>query len=149
MTAKDCAKYIIHQSDVSNKPMTNLRLQKTLYYAQGYSYRALGEKLFDDEFEHWQYGPVVPDVYFEYSVNGASKIPSPEDYPPISNKFAKILNKVVATCNEFASSDLVERTHQEDPWKNTSASETISNDSIKQFFTKEDNNPLNIQLNNI
>lgn len=142
MTAKDCAKYIIQQSFSSDKPMTNLRLQKTLYYIQGYFYRNSNKKLFDDEFEHWQYGPVIPDVYFEYSTNGASRIYPSEDNSSIPVENPTLLNRIISACSKLASSDLVEKTHQEDPWKNTSSSETISNESIEKYFKA--NNPLNL-----
>lgn len=55
------AKYIL-----SLQPMTNLRLQKTLYFIQVAFLLTRERGIFDDEIEAWQYGPVVPSVYNEY-----------------------------------------------------------------------------------
>ena len=55
------AKYIL-----SLRPMTNLRLQKTLYFIQVAFLLTRERGIFDDEIEAWQYGPVVPSVYNEY-----------------------------------------------------------------------------------
>ena len=44
-------------------PLTNLRLQKLLYYAQAWSLVVRESELFSDEVEAWRYGPVVPSVY--------------------------------------------------------------------------------------
>lgn len=46
--------------------MTNLKLQKMLYYQQGFHLAYFGTPLFDDEIEAWMYGPVVPSVYNHY-----------------------------------------------------------------------------------
>lgn len=55
------AKFIL-----SRRPMTNLRLQKTLYFIQVAFLLTRERGIFDDEIEAWQYGPVVPSVYNEY-----------------------------------------------------------------------------------
>ena len=43
--------------------MSNMKLQKMLYYEQGYHLAAFGTPLFDEDIEAWMYGPVVPCVY--------------------------------------------------------------------------------------
>ena len=40
--------------------MSNMKLQKMLYYQQGYHLAAFGTPLFDEDIEAWMYGPVVP-----------------------------------------------------------------------------------------
>ena len=54
--------------------MTNLRLQKLLYFAQGWYLARYGKPLFSDEIEAWTYGPVVPEVYQTYKPNGKDGI---------------------------------------------------------------------------
>ena len=54
--------------------MTNLRLQKLLYFAQGWHLARYGKPLFDDDIEAWQYGPVVPSVYNAYKQYGRGGI---------------------------------------------------------------------------
>jgi uncharacterized phage-associated protein len=43
--------------------MTNLRLNKILYFAQIISLLENGRPLFLDDFEAWDLGPVIPSVY--------------------------------------------------------------------------------------
>ena len=66
--AIDIAKYIINKSIDFNRPISNLQLQKILYYVQGeYIKVTKGCKLFDEDLEAWAYGPVVPEVYYEFN----------------------------------------------------------------------------------
>lgn len=59
--------------------MTNLRLQKMLYFAQGYHLAQYGKPLFDDEIEMRHNGPFVPVVYNVYSKYGSTGISEPID----------------------------------------------------------------------
>ena len=43
--------------------MSNLKLQKMLYYEQGFHLAAFDTPLFDENIEAWMFGPVVPEVY--------------------------------------------------------------------------------------
>ena len=57
-------------------PITNLKLQKLLYFVQGEYSRVKGTRLIADDFYAWQLGPVVPNVYAEYSIFSSSTLPS-------------------------------------------------------------------------
>lgn len=65
--ASDIAKKLIFkaQNDEPNggEKLTNLKLQKLLYYQQGFHLAVFGIPLFNEDVEAWMYGPVVPDVY--------------------------------------------------------------------------------------
>lgn len=52
----------------SNKkqPISNLKLQKILYYAWIDYYKRTGNALFLNDICAWQLGPVIPDVYYEF-----------------------------------------------------------------------------------
>lgn len=73
--ALDIAKKLIFlaQQDEANggECLTNLKLQKLLYYQQGFHLAAFDAPLFNDSMESWMYGPVVPVVYDTYSHCGA------------------------------------------------------------------------------
>ena len=72
-SAKAVAAYIIQKANrmgngnpelSGNNDLTNLKLQKMLYFAQvEYMKTHGGEVLFPDDIEAWQYGPVVKNVY--------------------------------------------------------------------------------------
>ena len=59
MNAIDLSKNIIAYAAMNECQVTNLKLQKTLYYVQGYYLYRFGKPLFDDEIVNWAYGPVV------------------------------------------------------------------------------------------
>lgn len=58
------ADYIICLAHHSNVFLSTAKLHKLLYLLQGW-YLALsgGESLFDDDFEGWKNGPVLPSIY--------------------------------------------------------------------------------------
>lgn len=78
-TAKEVADYIVWSAQKNNKKITNLKLQKILYFLQAYNLCSHGDRLFDDPIEKWKFGPVVPDVYHEYKNFGAKVIPGVPD----------------------------------------------------------------------
>ena len=70
--AESVAKYICEQADWK---ITNLELQKIMYLSQMiYMGRNAGDYLFDGDFEAWDYGPVIPELYHKVKQFGAGKI---------------------------------------------------------------------------
>ena len=63
-SAHNVAIYIINWCLDHNVPITNLKLQKLLYFVQGEYSRVKGTRLIADDFYAWQLGPVVPNVLF-------------------------------------------------------------------------------------
>lgn len=79
--AADVAACIVNMAISNGKPVSNLQLQKILYFAQrDYIRSHNGNVLFPDSFEAWQYGPVVPSVYRSYSIFGGSPIFKAAEY---------------------------------------------------------------------
>lgn len=60
--ALSIARYIIDKCTKERYPISNLQLQKILYYIQR-EFLQQGMKAFPEEIEAWQFGPVVPEVY--------------------------------------------------------------------------------------
>ena len=75
-SAKEVARYIIDYSCDQGRTVSNLRLQKLLYFVQVEFLVNRGKACFKDEIHAWHYGPVVPEVYYEYRMYGPSTIPS-------------------------------------------------------------------------
>ena len=65
-SAVDVAKYIVSYSTQQGKSISNLKLQKMLYYLWVDYYKSTGRELYVDDICAWQFGPVVPDVYYEF-----------------------------------------------------------------------------------
>ena len=59
--------------------MTNARINKLLYFAQGWHLAKTGEPLFNDNIEAWDYGPVVHSVYSEFKRYGKNIITEPSE----------------------------------------------------------------------
>ena len=115
--------------------LSNLKIQKLLYYAQGCSLASLGKVLFEDDILAWKHGPVVESVYQKYHRYGRSGISEIPDYPVLNPEIELLL---INTYNKFArysAWELVNLTHREDPWRLTPINQPISLILIKNFFT--------------
>lgn len=135
--------YIISLFEEQNCKITNLKLQKILYYIQGYFFKHFGEEAFADEIYSWQYGPVVPVVYYQYNHCGACPLKSEGTQNiQLEQKAEALIHKIVKKCMPIPSSTLVGKTHSELPWKSTEMGSVISKQDIRMFF--KFNNPLEI-----
>ena len=72
-SAEIMAGYTVSKCINDGLPISNLQLQKILYYIQK-RYLTDNKTAFDDDFEAWQFGPVIPLVYYKYSGFGAMPI---------------------------------------------------------------------------
>jgi len=119
--------------------ITNLKLQKLLYYVQGISLLVFGKKAFPEEIKAWIYGPVVNEVYQNYKDNHGKEIILENDENNI-NKIPygthKIVETVVSNYGSMEANKLIDFTHEEDPWKNTEINKEIKVDLIKEYFEK-------------
>lgn len=137
------AEYVIKYSTLSGMPVSNLRLQKVLYFIQAEFMVSTNSECFNDRIEAWDLGPVVPTVYRKYKVFGASSIPidSSKDAERIINsKDRKMMNETINQCNKYSTSTLVEITHNQDPWikaRNSCFSKVISPESLYEYFKEE------------
>ncbi|MGA9062822.1 MAG: type II toxin-antitoxin system antitoxin SocA domain-containing protein [Terracidiphilus sp.] len=136
MTAREVARYFVSLVDEdAGDSISNLKLQKLLYYAQGFHLAFFDRPLFDEAVRAWAHGPVVPQIYHEYKEFGANSIPvaqvNLEDYPKETREF---LDEVYSVYGQFSATKLRDLTHCEPPWANTPQSVTISHESMKEFF---------------
>lgn len=72
-TALEISKYIISKCTKEKCPISNLQLQRLLYVLQR-EFLIRDKLLFFDDFEAWEFGPVVPNVYYKYCGFGAIDI---------------------------------------------------------------------------
>lgn len=115
--------------------ITNLKLQKLLYYAQGYYLARKNDPLFKEDFIAWEHGPVIRKVYDEYKKNGAKGIEYNEDFNiSIDRETEIILNEVYEKFGQFSAWKLRDMTHQEMPWRTTTRNDIISKEKIKEYF---------------
>ncbi len=121
--AKDIAKYIISvfQTIPTNEiegDLTNLKLQKLLYYIQVSSLKQLNKLAFDNTIEAWKYGPVIPDVYYNYNSYGRNVITIKQPVFSLESPQLKIItDKVIEDKGQYTGIALMRMTHKEQPWK--------------------------------
>lgn len=68
------AKWFVAWAGVNDADLSNLKLQKLLYYAQGYHLARLCQPLFLESLQAWAHGPVVESVYHRFKVFGSSDL---------------------------------------------------------------------------
>lgn len=137
----DVAKYFLCKSNEEvGDAISNLKLQKLVYYAQGFSLALLGRPLFEDSLEAWMHGPVVPALYRAYKAYGANGIPVPTDFDPsaLSADEARLLDEVYDVYGQYSAWKLRQLTHSEAPWQDNYSegftSQPIPLSEMEQFF---------------
>ena len=137
--ALDVAKYIIAYCKKNHKPVSNLKLQKILYFVQAQFLVEEGEPCFYNKIEAWELGPVVPDVYHHYKAYGSNPIVLFKDGNfGISFHDRQVINQIVDLCNRHTVSELIDFTHRQTPWiqaQEQGYNTQITNDSIRKFFS--------------
>ncbi|MDR1041744.1 MAG: DUF4065 domain-containing protein [Deltaproteobacteria bacterium] len=68
------ANWFIERNRKESGDLTHLKLQKLLYFAQGWHLAYYDVPLFEDPIEAWKYGPVVRSVYFALSRRGKNEV---------------------------------------------------------------------------
>lgn len=121
--------------------MTQKKLQKLCYYAQGWYAGLTGKKLFDNDLEAWVHGPVCPKLYEKYKIYGYNEIPKINTY--IGNEELKgIVEQIYRIYGKLDGDQLEELTHKEKPWINArkgiesweSSNEKIQFVDMEEYF---------------
>lgn len=120
VAAKDVAAFLtfLAQNGVEEDLLTHLRLQKLLYYVQGWSLALRGVVMFPDRIEAWAHGPVVPSIYHTLKDSGSKPFSleaEPNDFN-MSDEERAFVAEVWEEYKSFAALKLREMTHSESPW---------------------------------
>ena len=153
----DISRFIINYCDKKDYSLSNLKLQKILYFVQAYyvSYTESQNPCFKENIEAWDFGPVVPVAYHEYKRFGSASIPKvttyiefdPNDFwnsklveyddSVISIKDKNIIELLVDKFSQYSTTTLVRITHDQSPWINAHAqgnNNVISIEAIRSYF---------------
>ncbi len=141
MTAREAAEYFLVRAAADDEGMTLLKLQKLLYYAQGF-HLALngGEPLFDEPILRWEHGPVVRSIWEAYAeFRGGRLIDAPAEinmgrYDQESREF---LDEVWVVYGQFSAWKLRDMTHDERPWAETAQNQEIPRALMTEFFLQQ------------
>lgn len=110
-TAIDLSRYIVSKCIKDNSPISNLQLQKILYYIQK-DYLCRDDFAFSDIIEAWQFGPVVPNVYYHYCGYGAMPIFFTCETFEIESKDKTSIDKIIEEKRTLSPWALVAETHK-------------------------------------
>lgn len=115
-SAVELARNILKMCVEDGHPISNLQLQKILYFVQVDFLKNTGRPIFSDQIEAWRFGPVVPNAYYEFCCFGGMAIP---DIPrgPYANLLEKEEIRLSGLVNEkrkLSAWEMVEQTHRED-----------------------------------
>ncbi len=149
LDALDIARYLVQIGYSDETPeesslLSPLRLQKFLYYCQGYSLALLDRPLFHEPIEAWVLGPVVRSVFsrFQGQKNGIT----PEAIGGASAELTPIqqelLRMVWREYSQYTPAELVQKTHSEPAWiearrglpDTAPCANVLSNDTMKTYF---------------
>ena len=145
--AIDVANFFVDYFRDSDDPMTKLRLQKFLYFAQGESLARFGRPLFDDKIKALKLGPAVTAIDSEYP-KGKGPVKIVGDYDPhiFAMEDLELLLDVAVFYGNFSNAALVKLSHEENgPWaavhRPTGPPAVITQDSIREYFESRDGIP--------
>lgn len=149
-TASSVANEFISLSKRQNIPITNMKLVKLMYIAQGLSLSILDRPIFkDDTIEAWKYGPVVPSIYHEFKHFKSEPITAKsmvlenewENYhePSLTDEEDKKIVKLTWNLYKKTSpKELVSSTHRPGtPWSLTyryGENKVIDNQLIRKYY---------------
>lgn len=139
--------------------MTPKKLQKLLYYCYSWHLALTAEnnakeeiqncRLFDNNFQAWVHGPVVPEVYHHFKTYQGNVIEksgfddiSPQDF--LNSDEIGNIDDVADTYGTFNGRDLELLSHDELPWKEAregydplqSSNNIISDTTIYDYYSK-------------
>ena len=131
----------IHR-DLFDESPSSMKLQKLCYYAQGYAL-AEGNELFPDDFQAWQHGPVVYDLYTKYQDYQWRQIDADVDEPDNANY--EFLRDIVSAYGRYDGAALSTMTHRDKPWieargdidESAGSNALITKGSLKEFFSSK------------
>lgn len=144
--AIEVARYIVQLAAEQEEPdaLTPLRVQKLLYYAQGWHLAVYGIPLFVEPIEAWMHGPVVRDVYGYLSSHGnlgvdPAVIGAPQH---LSEEHKTYLRGFWDSYRDFSAYRLYKATHTEQPWLDARkgvepgerSNQRIPQEAMRDFF---------------
>lgn len=124
--------------------ITHLKLQKLVYYAQAWSLALFDRPLFEEDFQAWMHGPVLPSLYHRHKDYKYEPLPAPEGAVDLDPDTEALLTDLLNTYGEKSAKALEELTHQEEPWIRARGGlsieeycrEIIPKDHMKEFYRR-------------
>jgi uncharacterized phage-associated protein len=156
--AKAIANEFLELARKEGKTLTQMQLQKLVYFAYGWYLVITGKRLIDERVEAWQWGPVIPSIYKEFKRFGSSPITElahevtfkegklrfsavrlQSDDPEADALALQVIKRVWETYGKYSASALSNMTHAPNsPWTKTPEKEIkgtdIPDELIIEYF---------------
>lgn len=153
---REIANFILDTCKQANQPVTNLALQKILYFCHVWSLIDFDKPLIKHNFEAWQYGPVLQYVYREFKdfdrkpittralrINPNTGLKEKAQYQ-FDQDTSNLLKRVINFYGRLSAGQLVDLSHAPNgPWSKVwnhdekiKPGMKIDNDDIKSFYSK-------------
>jgi uncharacterized phage-associated protein len=140
---QDIADWFISRFDDDDAGLSHLKLQKLIYYAQAWSLALNETPLFDEDFEAWAHGPVVPSLWMDFREFGWNDLPVPKSCPEFDEDTENLLEDVYGAYGEYSAKRLEAMTHREDPWLKArgglqaeeKSNKKISKSTLRRYYT--------------
>lgn len=137
-SALDVAPYVISRSNRAGA-ISNLKLQKVLYFIQAEFLVVQNAPCFAEQIEAWDFGPVVPVVYYCYRIYSGAAIPLLQDdgFCLFNKRDKKLADGVIDECEKYSAAELADIVHRQTPWREAYRRRgIITNESLKEFFNE-------------
>lgn len=136
------ADYLLAECKERGELLTNLKLQKLLYYAQAWSLALRDKELFDEDFKAWVHGPVLLSQYHRFKNNGWYAITDCVGRPALDESEVKHLDEIVDVFGPETAVALELMTHREKPWLDARgdlaphepSTSVITKQSMREFY---------------
>jgi|InofroStandDraft_1065614.scaffolds.fasta_scaffold133499_2 uncharacterized phage-associated protein len=122
-SALDIANYVLgYYCEKSVSGISNLKLQKILYFLQAEFLVSKRKPLFKEDIEALDFGPVVHEVNKRFQIYGGAKIPynlidPKKNYKSrISNRDKETINNMLDVLDHYSSTALLNIIHRQKPW---------------------------------
>ena len=140
--AEQIANYLLIASRKRGENLTNLKLQKLLYYAQAWFLATQDVSLFDEDFKAWVHGPVLLSQYHRFKANEWRPILDEVEKPDLSAAIKAHLDEILDVFGTESAISLEAMTHAETPWREARGNippdrpsqAVINKESMKLFY---------------
>ena len=115
--------------------ISNLKVQKLLYYVQGFHLAMYDKPLFEEEVYAWKFGPVVIEAYEYFKKYGSGHIPTDTlNKVNLSIEEEDLIFEVWDVYGQFSATKLMNLTHAEPTLSTTPRDQIISHKKMKAYF---------------
>ena len=155
--AREIANFVLDRCDSLGREISNLSLQKIVFFCHVWTLTVLGRPLIREQFEAWRHGPVLPYLYREFKDNEdkpikkrATKLNKSNGQKELAeydfdDSLARLLKETIDSYSKLDPFQLVQLSHvASGPWeqvwnhnKKINAGMRISDESILTFYSPQ------------